>query len=213
MMEAYRDRREAQTQQSWADDVREAFESQTAIGPRAFVEGLITPKWQQIQKRHMQLIGSNKSPRRWIKELILKTWMVSWDMWDSRNGIVHKNKDTRREQITAALDEDIRSVHTFARDHRFLTRVAKQFFNTPLDDILADTDYQKRIWKRLGERYLENDRKRMTRNRSAALMREWLEPGAIRRRRTPARKLSEIAGAIMDIQRAPLRGAPPLEIA
>ena len=210
MMEAYRDGREAQTQQSWADDVREAFELQTAIGPRAFVEGLITPKWQQIQKRHMQLIGSNKSPRRWIKELILKTWMVSWDMWDSRNGIVHNNKETRRQQIMAALDEDIRGLHQFAQDHRFLTKVARNFFAKPLEEILKDTDYQRRIWRRLGERYLENDRKRMTSNRSAALMREWLDPGAAGRRRPPIMQISEVVQATRDTTRAPLRGAPPL---
>jgi len=200
-------------QHLWANDILEACNAQAAIGPHSFVEGLVTPKWQQIQKRHMQSTGSRKSPRRWTQELILKIWMVSWDMWDSRNGIVHKNKETRMQQITAALDADIRSMHIFAQDHCFLKRMAKQFFATPLAEILEDTDYQKCIWKKLGERYLENDCKRMTHNRIAALMREWLEPGAAGQRRPPAQQRSEIAQAIMGPPRAPLRGAPPLGIA
>ena len=57
-----------------------------------------------------------------------KTWMVSWDMWDQRNAMVHNHKETRQEQILVQLHAEIREIHEFGKNHRFLPRVSKQFF-------------------------------------------------------------------------------------
>ena len=113
-----------------------------------------------------------------MRLLVVKTWMVSWDMWDARNAQVHDNAETRRQQIGAVLDAEIRDIHDFGSNHHFLPRVARDFFATPLDDIMESTDYQKRIWNRLGNKYLENDTKRMQTNEEAAGLREWLIPGS-----------------------------------
>ena len=115
--------------------------------------------------------------------MIVKTWMVSWDMWDARNAVVHRNENTRGEQITAALHAEITDIHDFGRNNQFLPRLTQQFFSKPLAEVLEMSDYQKRVWKRLGEKHLDNDRKRMQRNREAAMMREWLVPGSSRGRR------------------------------
>ena len=109
--------------------------------------------------------------------------MVSWDMWDSRNGVVHDNPETHKEQLVAALDAEIKDIHTHGTSHQFLPQVAKDFFATPLDEIIEKSEYQKRVWRRLGNRYLENDDKRMQQNQAAATMREWLVPGSSRGRR------------------------------
>jgi hypothetical protein len=118
-----------------------------------------------------------------MRLLIQKIWMVSWDMWDARNGIVHENPETHQQQIVAALNAEIADIHSFGNRHQFLPQPAQHFFAVPLVDIIAKSDYQKRVWRRLGNRYLENDTKRMQRNRAAATMREWLVPGSTRGRR------------------------------
>ena len=104
--------------------------------------------------------------------------MVSWDMWDARNGVVHGDSTTRGEQIIAALDAEIKDIYTFGRDHQFLTPVAKHFFSKDLTDILKMSEHQKKLWKRMGNKHLDNDKRRMARNKEAARMREWLVPGS-----------------------------------
>ena len=143
-----------------------------------FAEGCIHKQWEGIQAKYLEETHSRRSPRRWVIQLIQKTWMVSWDMWDQRNAMVHNHKETRSEQITAALHTEVWEIYDFGRNHRFLPRVAKRFFRQPLEEILEMTDYQKRVWRRRGNKYLDNDRKRMARNRTAAGFREWLIPGS-----------------------------------
>ena len=109
--------------------------------------------------------------------------MVSWDMWDARNDRIHNNGKTRQKQIEAALDAEIREIHEFGRQNQFLPKIAKHFFETEIEDILKRMDYQKRIWRRLGERYLTNDEKRMARNPQARRLWEWLVPGSSKGRR------------------------------
>ena len=131
-----------------------------------------------------------------MRLLIQKVWMVSWDMWDARNGIVHDNPETHQQQLSAALDAEITDIYTHGTRHQFLPQVAKDFFAMPLEDIISKSEYQKRVWRRLGNRYLQNDNKRMQRNRAAARMQEWLVPGSSRgrrrvRNRTPQREHPE----------------------
>ena len=163
--------------------MREAVATQSRLGGRAFIEGCLHKDWEAIQANYLDHIQSRRSPRRWMRLLIQKIWMVSWDMWDARNGIVHNNPETQQQQIVAALDTEITDIHSFGSRHRFLPQPAKDFFAMPLADVLEKSDYQKRVWRRLGNRYLENDTKRMQRNRAAATMREWLIPGSTRGRR------------------------------
>ena len=66
--------------------------------------------------------------------------MVSWDMWDALNGIVHNNPDTGQQQITAALDAEIQDIHTHGNQHQFLPRVAKEFFALPLEVIKSKSE-------------------------------------------------------------------------
>ena len=182
-MRATREGRPVRVKELWPDEVREVVMKQHEIGDRAFAEGCLHKDWRGLQTMYLNRIKSRRSARRWIIQLIQKTWMVSWDMWDQRNAMVHNHKATRQEQISAQLHAEIREIHEFGRKHRFLPRVAKQFFRQPIEEILEMTDYQKRIWRRRGNKFLDNDRKRMRRNRTAAGMREWLIPGSSEGRR------------------------------
>ena len=177
-MQANRDQRPIEAKELWPDDICKAIQLQSLVGTRAFTEGLLHCQWEEIQSQYLKSINSRRSPRRWMRLLILKTWMVSWDIWDARNGIVHNHQETRLQQIGAALDRDITDLHNTGRNHRFLPRVAQQFFNTTLENILTKTDYQKRVWCRLANRYLANDQRRMQSNPAAARMREWLMSGS-----------------------------------
>ena len=81
------------------------------MGTRAFVEGFMHTQWEEIQAQYLTDTHSRMSPRRRMRLLIQKMWLVSWDMWDARNGIVHDDQETRQQQIGAALDTAIEELH------------------------------------------------------------------------------------------------------
>lgn len=177
-LDAYRENEEVPDDENATPLIAAASLGQTGIGPNAFMEGLLTKAWEPAQREHLTTIGSKKNPSRWMKELIKKLWDISWDMWDSRNGEVHRNTITRKEQIIAQLHADITSTHHTGNDNRFMPWMEKEFFKQPLDTILQNTEYQKRTWLHLATRYIERDRQRVARNRSVRIMREWILPGS-----------------------------------
>lgn len=140
VLQATREGRPAKVQELWPDDVRQLVNQQQRVGGISFAEGRIHRQWEGIQAKYLEKMHSRRSPRRWVIQLIQKTWMVSWDMWDQRNDMVHNHKDTKLEQITAALHAEIRNIHNFGRTHRFLPRVAKRFFKQPIEEILKMTN-------------------------------------------------------------------------
>ena len=177
-LNAYREDEEVQRDDDWGDDIILISEAQSRIGPNAFAEGLLTPQWIRAQGKHLKDIESKKNPSRWMTELIRKLWNVSWDMWESRNGEVHKNKETRKTQIIAALDTDIRRRYSEGQTNRFLPMMERRFFSEDIEEILKHTEYQKRAWLLIAKRYIERDRQRVARSRSIRIMREWLIPGS-----------------------------------
>ena len=177
-LDAYREDEEVRRDDDWGHDVVSASTQQSHIGDNAFMEGFMATGWEKAQEKHLSKIESKRNPSRWVTALIRKLWNVAWDMWDSRNGEVHKNKTTRKEQIIAQLDAEIRSTHSEGQTNRFLPRMERTFFRQELEEVLKHTEYQKRTWLHIAKRYIERDRQRVARDRSIRLMREWLIPGS-----------------------------------
>ena len=151
---------------------------QKTLGPNAFAEGFLVQQWQQVQGRYLLETQSKRCPSRWTRELIKKLWMVSWDMWDSRNGEIHKNQQTRQEIIIAQLDKEIQDAHDAGTTNTFLPRLERMFFQVDKAEVLKKTEYQKRTWLHMAKRYVERDRQRIVRNNGVRMMRDWLRPGS-----------------------------------
>ena len=145
LLDAYCSRSTTTADKRWPENIREAFNLQTQMGERALVEGFIHIGWEETQGQYLESIASRRSPQRWTRLLIQKILMVSWDMWDARNDIVHNNSETRQKQIEAALDVKIREIHKFGKQNQFLPQTAKHFLETAIEDIIKRTNYQKRI--------------------------------------------------------------------
>ena len=175
---AYRENTPVEEDESWSDDVMAASRVQEAIGKNAFGEGFITDMWEDIQDRYNSEIRSTRHAGRWTKELIKKIWMVSWDMWEHRNGWIHNEGAVRKEQIIAQLDEEINTLHSTGAENRFLVRLEKTFFQRDIQPILEATEYRKRTWIHTAKRFIERDRQRVARNRSIRVFREFLIPGS-----------------------------------
>ena len=152
---------------------------QEAIGPNAFIEGCITDEWREIQQTHLKAMKSRRSPSRWTKELIKKLWMISWDMWESRNGWVHREKRVRKEQISAQLAEDVTRLHALGTETlQFLPRADQIWFQQPAREITKKTDYQKQTWINAATKIIERDREYIARDDDARRLREFLVPGS-----------------------------------
>ena len=177
-LDAYREQEEIEEPDDIAEDVQYASRKQRRIGPNAFAEGLLVDTWQHVQKRYLNDTQSQRCPSRWIRELIKKLWQVSWDMWDSRNGAVHRNPETRKDVIIAQLDKEIEDAHHDGTTNQFMPRLERMFFRVDVEAVLEKTEYQKRTWLHMANRFIERDRQRVVRNKGTQLLREWLQPGS-----------------------------------
>ena len=103
---------------------------------------------------------------------------ISWDMWDHRNGWIHRETETRKAQIEAKLDEDIDTYHQIGQANRFLPNIERRFFNKPIERIKTKTDYGKRIWIHMAKRFITHDRLRVATSQETRTLREYLQPGS-----------------------------------
>ncbi len=115
--------------------------AQEFIGWRPFLEGCLTWEWQAQQQRYYEFLKSRKTGRRWTTLLIRKLWDVSWDMWDDRNGILHKNDNTVKHQ---EMDQELRRLYTEGPTK--VLRTDRSLFNKSVEDWLSSTPFVRRQW-------------------------------------------------------------------
>ena len=87
------------------------------------LEGLPVVGWAEVQQRYFAWVKSKYSGRRWLSELIRKLWNVAWDLWEHRNGILHKS-DTSLSSQQRRLD----IVDQFLAGPGTVTADVKEFF-------------------------------------------------------------------------------------
>ena len=83
--------------------LRLALQGQNAIGVWNLLLGRVHKELEVQQDKHYKSQKLRRSGKRWTVELIKKLQMVSWDMWDHRNGILHGNPDKhhRKDELSA----------------------------------------------------------------------------------------------------------------
>ena len=178
-LRAYRETEDIREGENWSEELKTVSRAQEDIGPNAFMEGCITSKWKEIQRMHLQAMDSRKNPRRWARELIKKVMMVSWDMWDTRNGWVHRETLIRKQQISAQLDETIGRLHSKGRQNTsFYPDADKLIFQVEEDKLLEKSDYQKRTWISAAKKTIARDDQTVARDMEIRIMREYLRPGS-----------------------------------
>jgi hypothetical protein len=88
------------------------------------MEGAISPSFLHAQSCFYSILGSSKSPRRWIIALIQKLWDVSWDMWSHRNGLLHdRNTGSKAILLQNTIQDLMRSpLNSVSLPNRYLLR-------------------------------------------------------------------------------------------
>ena len=114
---------------------------QSTIGWHAFLWGFISTAWIDAQDCHLKHINSKKTGKRWLAALIKKLWMVSWDMWRFRNGILHSQSNSIPTNFTFLLTSTI-----ITEIHRLLPPSCTYLFARNLASILRGSVNSKQVW-------------------------------------------------------------------
>jgi len=87
--------------------VTAAAQSQSSIGWKNMIEGLLSSEWRQLQQRHYNSRRSRKSSKRWAWGLFLKLHHLAWNQWKHRNDIKHRHVRPRHHTANLALNSNI----------------------------------------------------------------------------------------------------------
>jgi hypothetical protein len=80
-------------------EVSMAAKLQHQTGWKNFFEGWPNMHWVKLQSHYFVVaLRSQQTGKRWMIELIKKLWGVAWDLWEHRNGILHK-KDVQVQNV------------------------------------------------------------------------------------------------------------------
>ena len=69
--------------------IKEAYHHQKRLGFANMTLGFVSPLWGDAQQKYLEKLKKRNSGKTWLAAPIKKLWLVSWDMWDNRNGILH----------------------------------------------------------------------------------------------------------------------------
>jgi hypothetical protein len=89
------------------EDVNQVIASQSSIGWKNLLEGLLSKSWRQLQQRYYNQEGLRKSSKRWAKGLFVQLHHLAWNQWEHRNHVKHKTDRRRYLRMEKRLDTEI----------------------------------------------------------------------------------------------------------
>jgi hypothetical protein len=89
-----------------------------------------------VQQAYLQQIGSRRTGKHWVIELIKKLWHIAWDLWEHRNGILHKQNNISLEAKMTATKEKARKLYYMTSLTLAQTNTA-YMLSTPLTQLLT----------------------------------------------------------------------------
>jgi hypothetical protein len=123
------DGRESKSHIPW---IQEATTKQYRYGWGNFFKGFMAREWRSAQEVQLSRSRSKRSVRRWLSALIRKLWQIAWDLWEHRNGYLHRNKDSL---ISAEVNGKI--VEEFRKGTTMLRQTTRALFAGGLETVLS----------------------------------------------------------------------------
>ena len=90
------------------DGVFKVFTAQKSIGWRLFIDGCFSYEWAKVQQEYLDWMGSRKSGKKWVANLICQLWDLQWNTWMHRNSVLHNTPIVELMSGTACLDQALR---------------------------------------------------------------------------------------------------------
>ena len=95
--------------------VNDVISSQSSIGWKNLLEGLLSKSWRQLQQRHYLREGSRKSSKRWARGLFVQLHHLAWKQWKHRNDVKHESDRSRYLRMERRLDLEIQRFYAQGR--------------------------------------------------------------------------------------------------
>ena len=95
------------TEEPWTPAIRDLIQDQDNIGWKNFLEGLPSRRWRLVQQQHYNLIGSERTSKRWLLALLKLLNNTAWDQWKHRNAILHDPEHPRQRRALQVLHQEI----------------------------------------------------------------------------------------------------------
>ena len=114
---------------------------QTLLGWRSLFEGRPAIGWRHTQQLYYDSIGSSKTGKRWLTQLLLKLVSIAWDLWEVRNGVLHKKGSE------LAFELQLRAIRdAFASKHEHTATNCRRLFGQGLQAVLAKPPHLRHAW-------------------------------------------------------------------
>ena len=127
-----------------------ALAQQTDIGWGNLLEGWISSEWAIAQQTYYDSIHSRRSGTRWASSLLRRIWMISWEMWDHRNTVLHQQENVVSNIHESLLHRKIQRMHS--KLGQLSLRVKDSYLcSLPLPVLLKKTWSYKTEWLRSAE--------------------------------------------------------------
>ena len=114
---------------------------QKTLGWQSIFEGRPALGWALIQDDFYGLIGSKRSGRRWLVQVLLKLIGIPWDLWEHRNGYLYK-----KNQLLAYEIQFTQIRRAFRDAHHHTPSDARRFFRRGLQFILSRPPHIRAAW-------------------------------------------------------------------
>jgi Reverse transcriptase (RNA-dependent DNA polymerase) len=122
-----------------------AIEQQNDIGWSNFIEGWVSFEWELVQQSYYDLIQSRRSGLRWLSSLITKLWQTAWDLWEHRNGVLHKQENMVSAEAMSRLNRRIRYLYIRTASLS-IPHPDKYLFTVTLQQLLSKDVTYKKAW-------------------------------------------------------------------
>ena len=142
--------------------VQSLVTKQDAIGWEAAFRGCWSKGWAKAQERYFLSTNSKRTGERWLAALINKLWLVAWDMWEHRNGILH---DREQGQLAQSYRRQIQQ--EYSKGFRGLPPDLRRVTRIPMAQVLQKPLRQQEIWLgriQDGRNYGEAEEQQASRN-------------------------------------------------
>jgi hypothetical protein len=100
-----------------------------ALGPRPFFAGLWSTQWYILQEQYFTIAHSQRSPKLWLSKLIHCIQCLPYDMWQTRNHILHRStENVTVKEHAKELDSMIDEVYARKPHSRLLAHCDNIYF-------------------------------------------------------------------------------------
>ncbi len=122
---AYREQREAYEDESWSQEVKEAFRAQLHMSGKALTYGLLHRDWVAIWHKYAITKQLRMTSENWGANVLKYIWDITYTMWRKRCDYLHASEVGRKKILAANIDNDIDTIYNNMPPNTWMTHAQR----------------------------------------------------------------------------------------